>query len=219
MPLEDLRATKQSFLTGTPEQVMRGSQAWRDLGAQGVDDLLKTAISDEKGVMGGSLLKAFRARSAHLRELLDPADYKSLRRLVYASRDATKQPPSSAAYGSDTAPEILNLINAAPPAARKGWMSLLGKLGLQGVAAKALGPAYPIAAAAGRHAAATAAQQRAAEALSHRIEMASSPEAYARARAALESAARRNPAARSLLDQYGAAVGGTAEAARAAIAQ
>lgn len=208
--LDDLRAMKQSLLSGTDEQVARGKEAWEDLQAQAVDDFLKSAVSDEGGISGAKIMQRFRDRSAHLRVLLEPADYKELRRLVLASRDATAAPPTSSAYGSDTAAMLSNLFQDAKPAVRTGWFKFLVKHGLAAAGSAPLGafPHVNIALAVGEKAAASAAQQKAANLIFRRVELARSPEATAKALEQLKKAAKSNPAAASLLDRYGAATGG-----------
>lgn len=212
MPLDDLRSVKQSYLSGTDEQIARGTQAWKDLQAQGVDDLLRSAITEEGAISGTKLLNNFRSRSGNLRVLLDPADYKQLRRLVLASRDATVAPPSSSAYGSDTAPMLANLLGEAAPKAKSAWLGFLARLGAHGAAGATAGPLGNVALEAGRAVIGSAAQQRAAQTLARRVELARNPAAYAKAVAAMRKAAEKNPAAKSLLDQLGPAVGGTAAA-------
>lgn len=213
MPLADLRSVRKSYLTGTPEQVARGRDAWKALQAQGVDDFLKTAISDEGGISGAKLVETFRTRSDHLRGLLDPADYKKLRRLVLASRDATAAPPSSSAYGSDTAPMLANLFQAIRPATRQGWMKFLAKNAPMHTAAFiTYGPAANIALGVGQGALSAGAEAKAARALAERIRLARSPEETAAAVRALRDAAKASPVAKKLLDQLGPAIGGGAAA-------
>lgn len=201
MPLDDLRSVKQSYLTGTDEQIARGTKAWNDLRAQGIDDLLKSAITDEGAISGTKLLNNFKTRSGNLRVLLDPADYKQLRRLVLASRDATVAPPTSSAYGSDTAPMIANLLGGATPKAKNAWLRFIGRLGAHGAAGATMGPLGNVALEAGRAATATAAERGAAQQLARRVELARDPQAYAKAVESLRKAAKTNPAAKSLLDQ------------------
>lgn len=209
MSLDDLRSVKKSYLTGTDTQVERGAKAWKDLQAQGVDDLLKSAISDEGSISGTKLLNTFKNRSANLRELLEPADYKRLRRLVLATRDAVVAPPTSSAYGSDTAPMMLNLLEGVSSPVKKSWLSFLGRVGAHGVVGAASGPLGNVALEAGRVTAGTIAERKAAQALARRVELAKSPEAMAKAVQALRKAAEKNPAAASLLERV---TGGTAAA-------
>jgi hypothetical protein len=218
MPLNDIRAVRKSYLTGTPDQIARGKAAWKGLQAQGVDDLLQSAITDEGAISGTKMLNNFRNRSGNLRVLLEPTDYKQMRRLVMASRDATVAPPSSSAYGSDTAPMLANLFKDAKPAVKKGWIKFLGKHGLVAGASAPVGlfPYANIGLGVAEKAVATAAEARAANALVERIRLAQSPEAAAAAVAEAKAAAASNPAVADFLNQAGMGqiIGGTAAAQR-----
>lgn len=196
--LSDLRAMRKSLLSGTDEQMARGQEAWKGLRAQALDDFLKRSMNEEGKVLGGQMAREFTNQSAKFRELLDPADYKELRRLVLASRDATVAPPGSAVNYSGTGPMLANLFQSAKPKVREGWLKFMAKH----LAAGAVSfPAGNVAVEVGTRAAASAAQQRAAQALYRRVEMARSPEATAKAIQQLKQAAKANPAAQSLLDK------------------
>ena len=211
--LDDLRAMRKSLLSGSDDQMARGKEAWQGLKAQALDDFLSRSMNDEGKVLGGQLSREFVKQSAKFRELLDPADYKELRRLVLASRDATVAPPGSAVNYSGTGPMLANLFQSAKPKVREGWIKFMAKHLTAGVVSF---PAGNVALEVGTRAAASAAQQRAASALFRRVELARSPEATAKAIEQLRTAAKANPAAADLFERYGLAGKGAARGGAAA---
>lgn len=215
--LKDLRSLRKSLQTGTPEQIERGQEAWKGLRGQALDDLFAASSDDEGKLLGGKLARDFYKQSAKFRELLDPADFKTLTRLVQASRDATVAPPMSSVNYSGTAVTGANMFQAMKPANRESWLKLLAKNGAEHAAAFAMGgPPANIGLAVGKGVAsagaAATAQQRAAAELEKRVQLARSPEEFAAAIKALEDAARSNVAAREMLDRAGRAFGGAAVA-------
>jgi hypothetical protein len=219
--LSDLRAMRKSLLSGTDEQIARGTEAWRGLRAQALNDLLARSSDGEGKLLGGQLARDFVKQSAKFRELLDPEDYRQLRRLVLASRDATVAPPGSAVNYSNTAPTLANIFQSLKPKVREGWLKLLAKNGMSHVAAWAVaGPSGNLGLWGAKTALDAAAENKVASDLLRRVQLARSPEDAAAAVAELQRAAQTNKAAQGLLDRlglagYGAARGGVAaEAAR-----
>lgn len=205
--LSDLRAMRTSLTTGTDEQISRGKDAWNALRAQALDDFL-TASTDANGqLMGAQLAKNFTKQAPKFRELLDPEDYKLLRRLVNATKDAKVAPSQSGVNFSNTAPTMANLFQSLRPATRQGWKRLLMKSGAHTVAFTTTGPMGNLALFTGMAVAKDIGEAKAANALLRRIQMAKSPEEAAAAVKAMQEAAKTDPAVRKLLDQLGPATG------------
>jgi hypothetical protein len=215
--LSDLRAMRKSLMSGTDEQVSRGTEAWRGLRAQALNDLLGRSTDGEGKLLGGQLSRDFVKQSAKLRELLEPEDYRQLRRLVLASRDATVAPPGSAVNYSNTAPALANIFQSLKPKVREGWLQLLAKNGMSHVAAWAVaGPSGNLGLWGAKTALDAAAENKVARELLRRVRLARNPEETAAAIAEIQKAAKSNPAAASLFDRLGLAGYGAARGAAAA---
>lgn len=164
-PLKDVRALKRSLTTGTPQQQAAGQEALGALRAQAVDDLFSKSISsdgDNVAINGKALLDNFNKRAPVLRELLDPAEYKDIRRLALSARDVASPPANSYVNYSNTASAAANraegLFPTIPPpkslgpigkaAVRGAGTAVGGALGSLG------GPAIGYPSAAGGYAAA-----------------------------------------------------------------
>jgi hypothetical protein len=191
--LSDLRSLRQSLTSGTPEQVARGTEALKGLRGQALDDLLGSVVNADGKLNGTALTKAFEKASPKLRILLDPSDYKTLRRLVMASRDATADVPFSAVNHSNTASALFNQTKGP---VKDGWLKFLAK---HGAAFATVGPAGNVALAAGGQVAAGRAEQKAAEALMRQVQMAKSPQEAAAAIRAAQEAAGSNAAVTDML--------------------
>lgn len=89
--LADVRQLKTSLSTGTPEQIGRGQDAWRKIGAQAADDLFNSARNADGRIVGDVLRKKFVAAAPKLREALGPQEYSNLVRLVSSTRDRTAE--------------------------------------------------------------------------------------------------------------------------------
>lgn len=174
--LKDLRALKQSLGSGTAEQQARGAEAMSNLRAQALDDLLSPVVSPDGKLNGTALFKKFNANADKYRELLDPADYKTLRRIAMAARDATAEVPFSAVNNSNTTSAAANLFNRLPDSNKKGILSLLAK---HGAAYAAAGPAGNIGMAVADEALKRRASNSASDALARQVQMARSPAAAA----------------------------------------
>lgn len=213
--LADLRNLRQTL--GTNEA---GSAAWKGLRAQAVDDLLSRSTNDEGKLLGGQLSRDFYKQSAKFRELLDPADFKQLRRLVQASRDATVAPPMSSVNYSNTAITQANLFDGMKEPVKQGWAKFLIKTAAKhGAAFAAGGPPANIGVIVGEQVAASAAQKRAADQFARQIELARNPEQVAALMRSMQKAAESNPAVASLMERWQNLAGGSGAAQGAAAAE
>lgn len=208
--LSDLRSLRKSLSTGTPDQIARGTEAWRGLRAQGIEDLLAKSVDDDGMLVGSTLAREFSKAAPKFRELLDPGDYKVLRRLAGATRDAKAFPVGHSVNTSGTATTLANMFRNAPPAVQKSWNALLGRLGggaVHAVAGATLGPAGNLAVAGVRAGASTAAagqaEARAAAALMDKIRLARDPQAAAAAMQEAQAAASSSPAIADMLERAG----------------
>jgi hypothetical protein len=217
--LSDLRSLKQSLTTGTDDQVARGMEAWKGLQAQAVDDLLSKSV-DADGQLSGSILsREFAKSSPKLRELLEPQDFKELRRLAAATRDVKAFPVGHSVNTSNTAPSMANLF--APGERKQSVPGMLLKRGLA-FSAGSLASGTPVGGLvanvglnAAERAAAMRENQQVAQELMKQVRLAQSPEAAAAAIQQIKQAAAGNPGLADYLNQagFGRIIGGTAAAA------
>jgi hypothetical protein len=210
----DIRALRNSLHTGTPEQIARGREAWKGLQAQALDDLLGKSVDADGNLAGTTLWREFSSRSDKFREILNPQDFKMLRRLAAATRDAKSYPAGHSVNTSNTAVTLGNMFANAPEAVRQGWAKLLAKSGgMHAAAFLSAGPAGNFALGTGQAVMAANAQSKAAQALLAKVRMAQSPEAAAAAIREAKAAAASNPIVAEALQKAGIAIGGAAAAA------
>lgn len=199
--LSDVRSMRDSLLGGTPEQTTRGQQAWQGIGAQAMNDLFARSRMADGGLSGAQLGKNFASAGPKLRQILSPAEYKQLQRVVIAARDATTAPAFSAVNHSNTASAAANMF--APEAGGAPvWRRLLGNHAMHGAAYGLGGPAANIGLMAVEGATKSAAANRAAKAMLDKVELAKSPEAAARALAELQRKASRDAALRAAIKRW-----------------
>lgn len=190
-PLSDFRNLKATLLTGEPDQVARGQQAWSSIGAQALDDLFSSARVGENMVSGARLLKNFNKNIARYRELLNREEYVTLNRIVRAARDATVPVDFSNVNTSGTASALANLFADPAKGGRSGVKTMIAHL----AAGFAGGPVANVAVAGAQEAARTAAERAAADEAVRRALMTTQPLDVAQAvRQSLIPAPRRAPA-------------------------
>lgn len=176
-PLSDFRNLKSTLLTGEPDQVARGQQAWSSIGAQALDDLFSSARVGENVVSGARLLKNFNKNIARYRELLNREEYVTLNRIVRAARDATVPVDFSNVNTSGTASALANLFADPVKGGRSGVKTMIAHL----AAGFAGGPVANVAVAGAQEAAKTAAERVAAEEAVRRALMTTQPLSVAEA--------------------------------------
>lgn len=207
--LDDLRSLKRSYHVGTPEQVARGTAAWKQIKAQTLDELFSGSVTSDGRLAGRQLLKNFNTHSDKLKELLGHVDHKELESLVMASRDATSYPTG---LGEGTG-KVAELFSSGPAKLKEGWLKFLLKSSAGHSAAfMAAGPAGNVALGVAQQTAGSAIERRAAELFMKRIELAQNPRQAAAAIAEATRAAKSNPVVKNLLEKRGI-VGGAAAAA------
>jgi hypothetical protein len=214
--LSDLRALKQSLGTGTDEQIARGQQAWRSLQAQAVDDLMSKSVDADGNLIGTTLARNFSKSAAKFRQLLEPDDFKTLRRLAAATRDVKALPVGHSVNTSNTAPTLANMFSNVPPRTKESWLKFLAKNGAAHTAAwLAAGPTANLALGTAQATMRYGAETKAAQALADRIRLAQSPEAAAAAIAEAQKLAASNKAVADFFNQAGLGrlIGGTAAGA------
>lgn len=190
-PLSDFRNLKATLLTGEPDQVARGQQAWSSIGAQALDDLFSSARVGENMVSGARLLKNFNKNIARYRELLNREEYVTLNRIVRAARDATVPVDFSNVNTSNTASALANLFADPVKGGRSGVKTMIAHL----AAGFAGGPVANVAVAGAQEAARTAAERAAADEAVRRALMTTQPLDVAQAvRQSLIPAPQRAPA-------------------------
>lgn len=190
-PLSDLRNLKATLLTGEPDQVARGQQAWSSIGAQALDDLFSSSRVGEKMVSGSLLRKKFNKNIARYRELLNREEYVTLNRIVRAARDATVPVDFSNVNTSGTASALANLFADPAKGGRSGVKTMIAHL----AAGFAGGPVANVAVAGAQEAARTAAERAAADEAVRRALMTTQPLDVAQAvRQSLIPAPQRAPA-------------------------
>lgn len=106
--LKDLRAMRQSLLTGN--QAAKGKEALNSVGAHALDSIFSKAISEDGKVNGTMIFKQFNQLAPRLQIILDPAQYKMVRRLAHAARDATAEVPFAFVNNSNTASAAANMF-------------------------------------------------------------------------------------------------------------
>lgn len=170
-PLSDVRNLKATLLTGEPDQVARGQQAWSSIGAQALDDLFSSARVGENMISGARLLKNFNKNIARYRELLNREEYVTLNRIVRAARDATVPVDFSNVNTSGTASALANLFADPAKGGRSGVKTMIAHL----AAGFAGGPVANVAVAGAQEAARTAAERAAADEAIRRALMTTQP--------------------------------------------
>lgn len=158
-PLSDFRNLKATLLTGEPDQVARGQQAWSSIGAQALNDLFSSARVGENMVSGSRLLKNFNKNIARYRELLNREEYVTLNRIVRAARDATVPVDFANVNTSGTATALANLFADPVKGGRSGVKTMIAHL----AAGFAGGPVANVAVSGAQEAARTAAERAAAD--------------------------------------------------------
>ena len=197
--LADLRALKQSLGSGTAEQQARGVEALSHLRAQALDDLFGSVISPDSKLNGTALFNKFDKAADKYRELLEPAEYKTLRRIAMAARDATAEVPFSAVNNSNTASAAANLFTSLPEKDRSGLMGLFAKhLGGYAVG----GPAANVGIMVADEALKRRASSQAADALAQKVQMARSPMAAAQGAASARHVAETGQKLSDLLQWW-----------------
>ena len=176
-PLSDFRNLKATLLTGEPDQVARGQQAWSSIGAQALNDLFSSARVGENMVSGARLLKNFNKNIARYRELLNREEYVTLNRIVRAARDATVPVDFANVNTSGTATALANLFADPVKGGRSGVKTMIAHL----AAGFAGGPVANVAVAGAQEAARTAAERAAADEAVRRALMTTQPLSVAEA--------------------------------------
>jgi hypothetical protein len=176
-PLSDFRNLKSTLLTGEPDQVARGQQAWSSIGAQALDDLFSSARVGENVVSGARLLKNFNKNIARYRELLNREEYVTLNRIVRAARDATVPVDFSNVNTSGTASALANLFADPVKGGRSGVKTMIAHL----AAGFAGGPVANVAVAGAQEVAKTAAERAAVDEAVRRALMTTQPLSVAQA--------------------------------------
>jgi hypothetical protein len=197
----DVRALKESFLNGTPDQVARGQEAWKGIGGQALTDIFAKARMADGTLSGARLSKEFTSAAPKLRVLLDPAEYKQIQRIVAAARDSTTAVPFSAVNNSNTSSAVANLFAPEAGGAPVG-RKLLGDLAKHGAAFSLGGPTANVGLLVAEGAAKGMAQRKAAEAAIRKVQMAKSPEAAAAAIKAMQAKASRDAAFRAAVKRW-----------------
>jgi hypothetical protein len=176
-PLSDFRKLKATLLTGEPDQVARGQQAWSSIGAQALDDLFGSARIGENMVSGARLLKNFNKNIARYRELLNREEYVTLNRIVRAARDATVPVDFSNVNTSGTTSALANLFADPAKGGRGGIKTMIAHFaaGIVG------GPAANVAVAGAQEVAKTAAERAAVDEAVRRALMTTQPLSVAQA--------------------------------------
>lgn len=179
---KDLRALKQSLTTGTEGQVERGTKAVQAMRGQIVDDLFGTAITPDGKINAATLNRNWEKAADKLRILLEPADYKQLRRIVLASRDAMADVPGSGVNYSNTASTIANMFPGVAKEQSGGTIRDLIKRGAMHLGAfGTAGPAGNVGLMLGEQTAKQLAARKAAQEAGRQFQMASNPVAAANA--------------------------------------
>lgn len=176
-PLSDFRNLKATLLTGEPDQVARGQQAWSSIGAQALDDLFGSARIGENMVSGARLLKNFNKNIARYRELLNREEYVTLNRIVRAARDATVPVDFANVNTSGTASALANLFADPVKGGRSGVKTMIAHL----AAGFAGGPVANVAVAGAQEAARNAAERAAIDEAVRRALMTTQPLGVAQA--------------------------------------
>ncbi len=196
----DVRALKQSFFTGTPEQVERGQQAWNDLGAHALSDFFGRSRMQDGTLSAAALAKAFAKDGAKLKELLSPEEFSQMRRIVNAARDANTNVPFSAVNHSNTASAAANMFAPEAGGAPVG-RKVIGNILQHAGAMLTFGPSGNIALAVGKQGVAEVAAQRSARAMMDKVRLAQNPEAAAAAMRALNAKASKDAAFRAAIQR------------------
>jgi hypothetical protein len=205
--LSDIRSLRQSLTTGTEDQIARGTEAWKALQAQAIDDLMGKSVDADGQLVGSVLSREFAKSSAKLRELLEPQDFKDLRRLAAATHDVKAFPVGHSVNTSNTAPTMANLFS--PGEHKHSIPGMLLKRGLA-FSAGSVASGTPIGGLvanvglnAAERAGAMRENQQIAQELMRQVRLAQSPEAAAAAIQQIKQAAAGNPALSDYLNKAG----------------
>ncbi len=176
-PLSDIRALRRSLTSGTQDQIARGTEALRGLRAQSLDELFGGVVSADGKLNGNQLHKLFQKNADKYRALFDAGDYKQIRRIALAARDATSEVPFSAVNNSNTASAAANMFQRLPESNKKGILGLLAK---HAAGFTMGGPAANISMIVADEALKRRAASQAGDLLARQVSIASSPEMAAR---------------------------------------
>lgn len=176
-PLSDIRALRRSLTSGTQDQIARGTEALRGLRAQSLDELFGGVVSADGKLNGSQLHKLFQKNADKYRALFDAGDYKQIRRIALAARDATSEVPFSAVNNSNTASAAANMFQRLPESNKKGILGLLAK---HAAGFTMGGPAANISMIVADEALKRRAASQAGDLLARQVSIASSPEMAAR---------------------------------------
>lgn len=108
--LQDIRSLKNTLLTGDPQQIARGQEAWSSIGAQAVQDLFSKAKIGDNIISGLGLRRTFNDNFYKFKELLTREEFVTLNRIVKAAGDATIPVDFANVNTSNTASAIANLF-------------------------------------------------------------------------------------------------------------
>lgn len=104
--LSDIRKLKSTLLSGEPDQIARGQQAWSSIGAQALNDLFQKSVTGDNLLSGTLLRKQFNKNLPKFKELLNREEFVQLNRIVRAAADANIDVNFSSINRSGTAAEL-----------------------------------------------------------------------------------------------------------------
>lgn len=109
--VNDLRKLKESLLTGTDEQIVRGSEAWSDLKLQTLQKVIDRSTSNQgRGALSGNTFtkELNKIGKERLETIFDPDELLKLRTIEKALEYTTVEVPFSAVNYSGTGAAVTN---------------------------------------------------------------------------------------------------------------
>jgi len=139
--LADVRKLKATLLSGEPDQVARGQQAWSSIGAQAVSDLFQKARVGDNMISGSLLRKSFNDKflNPRYRELLTREEFVQLNRIVRAAGDANIDVDFSSINRSGTAAELEAIFSEAVTNPRTPIQNMINQIAVAFTPAAGLG--------------------------------------------------------------------------------
>lgn len=128
--IADVRKLKSSLLSGEPDQIARGQQAWSSIGAQALTDLFQKSRTGDNLISGTALRKQFNNNIPKFRELLTREEFVQLNRIVRAAGDANIDVDFASINRSGTAAELESIFSEAVTNPRTPIQNMINQVAL-----------------------------------------------------------------------------------------
>lgn len=112
--VKDVEALRNSLMSGSEDQVMRGTQAWSDLKLQALNTITANATDAGGALSGARLTKEMdKIGKERLEILFDPEELMKLKTIQKAAEYTTVQVPGAAVNHSNTASALSSILESS----------------------------------------------------------------------------------------------------------